>query len=1607
LQFSGGNLDNASTLTAGDQLGAGAGTADVLNITISGSSVNSGGYTSTPTVTGVETLRVNNVATDTSNAVTLDLSLVDNSLTSVGTYSSTASAVTTKFTNVASLVNVEMGGKGDLNVGFSSGVVSGAADSLNVTLNGVGTSSSLPSTFTTSGVETVKFTSSTSSNYVKLADTAAKTVTVSGTKSAYVDINGGSNTNLTKVDASAATGNVSINATASTGNVNLIGGTGSDTFYMGGNLTTSDTVSGGDGTADTLAVRLDGSTLTLNSSYTNISGIERVALTANGGNSTPSVVDVTGLSGITTVATGNESVLKYSFVGITALSNVADDVSIGINGYTITQDANFAGNDASNIASGLATKINADTNLKALGISATNSSGVLTLTAANGVTGVNLTALPTYSTAPTGTATGTTINDYTFNNLPANTTLEVFGGQGGNVAGTVTLDDIVTSYKDSTGTADAMTVNLVGGDSTLNYTANSIGIDSGIETLSLNSGGTLQSTSTNTITALAASATNLKSLTITGDSNLTIGGVGGTNSNLKTIDASALTGKLDITVTESSSVTLTGGTANDTLRMGSTLNNGDSIDGGSGTDILTANVGGLTSTTGALNIKNVELVKLVANADGTVDVSNISGASLISLSGAGSISATKLPAGASLGLGNDASGTSTAYSGTLTASLADATGTADTLTLVMNTTAAQTAPTVKTSGIETLNLNGGVDSSGSALSLAGQTLNLSSSDAKTVKVTASTFANSGSDTINLGTLNKATTTVDASGVSGAGFSVALGTGISSAATISGGDGLNTLVASNAISSVPVTFNVSKGFDGSDVITGGAGNDVLNATFSNTAGVTITAGAKVTAVETINYTVNGGVVAEFSNAADLNDNALKTVTVAGGNSSSQFKVSTAAFSGTAFATFDASSFAGTSNIVVAAGALDGTETFKAGSGTSDILNVNASSTALGATNTISGFEHIVVTSDHANASLSLAGATGVTNVWAKSGSADNVEFTKVPSGVTANLGSVSSQKPGATTLNDGGVLKVGLASSSGSADALTVNLNNQQAKTLGAIDIQVDGVENLTLNAISDAKVFSIKATESTNTLDQNVVLTGGKSGYFVSLASGGLNSSVKSVDASNFSGDLVMQDGARTGTGAMTVTGGAGNDVLIMKSASDVIDAGAGTDTLKVSLAAAQVVTVNLGSTADQLSVGVQAGAIQKGFENVDLSGLTGAGVGDITASSNGSVIVGSSNADIITGAAGDDVITGGAGGDIISLATGSDTVVFTANNGSDTINDFKAAATSSGGDILNFTDFADFGMGNGFVVTNANVANGTSAIVDGNVVLVVDSSWASSFSTADLNYGTGTSANDLSITNNVEAVVIVAGSTSASSAKIYYVDMDNSTAVDSGDTVTLVGTINFTSSTTNITTALTSQNFQMNYDNIINGTSGAEAIRDTAGDDLITAGGGNDTIYLTNGGSDTLVFGSALSNGTDTIYGFGTGAGNVGDILDFGAFATFSGAGFVTSDTDLVSNGMTALGSDGQVALIVNSTLASSFGTGDIITTSTAANKVGVADDIEAVVIIADSTSASSAKIYYVDMDATTGVGAGDTVTLVGTLNFSSDTNITTGLTYANFDMS
>jgi hypothetical protein len=153
------------------------------------------------------------------------------------------------------------------------------------------------------------------------------------------------------------------------------------------------------------------------------------------------------------------------------------------------------------------------------------------------------------------------------------------------------------------------------------------------DTALIGASGTFWSTSTNISTIDTGSAGNVN-LILGGTNNLrlegaavnyTITGSGSANVRVDAasgVNAAGYSGNIALTASAASNLTATLGSGNDRIVFGATFNGLDSVNGGDGTDVLTASVAG---SVGLSNIQNVETA--IFNATGSTVSMTMSGAS--------------------------------------------------------------------------------------------------------------------------------------------------------------------------------------------------------------------------------------------------------------------------------------------------------------------------------------------------------------------------------------------------------------------------------------------------------------------------------------------------------------------------------------------------------------------------------------------------------------------------------------------------------------------------------------------------------------------------------------------------------------------------------------------------------------------------------------------------------------------------------------------------------------------------------------------------------------------------------------------------------------------
>ena len=208
------------------------------------------------------------------------------------------------------------------------------------------------------------------------------------------------------------------------------------------------------------------------------------------------------------------------------------------------------------------------------------------------------------------------------------------------------------------------------------------------------------------------------------------------------------------------------------------------------------------------------------------------------------------------------------------------------------------------------------------------------------------------------------------------------------------------------------------------------------------------------------------------------------------------------------------------------------------------------------------------------------------------------------------------------------------------------------------------------------------------------------------------------------SGDNIINAGdgndvLSAGSGNNELHGGAGNDLLYSGPGNDLLDGGTGIDTASYAHATAGV-TVNLGLLGAQNTLGAGTDTLT-GIEN-----LIGSNFNDtLTGDNNNNVINGGLGNDILNGGGGDDLLIGGMGNNTMTGGAGADTFQWIkGNSGHDLITDF-----TPGTDKL---DLSQLLQGE----------NGTTASLDDYLHFTVSGSGASVMTSIDVSAMAGATPN-------------------------------------------------------------------------------------------------------------------------------------------------------------------------------------------------------------------------------------------------------------------------
>lgn len=1207
-----------------------------------------------------------------------------------------------------------------------------------------------------------------------LSNRSSGTLTITNIGSSSTAVGFDTVTNIA-ADLSAAYSDTALAGTNDTVTINIAGGVGSSASGAGDNqiLITSTASTNG---AETLAVNVTGGAAYIgkleseeNSGDTQI--LKKLTVTGSSNLTIGTSLDFTGSATIDASAfTGGLDVIVQDSVDHSITGGTGNDKFDFGTTLTVADTVSGGSGGTDTVV------VNADTvTLSSLTLSNID---VIQQEATAG----NVLSLVTGGTALTKVTlveNNTTSTDIGVADLAAGVAVDLANNVNGQDMGIATL-----GLKDASGTADALSVSILGTSGQGAEAMEDLAFLN-IETLNLASGsfGTtaMVSGDSNVISDISTD-TVLTTINASGAANLTVT-VGAEATKLTKFDGSTMTANLAVTLA-AGDVSLSGGSGDDTFTFAATLNNKDTVVGGGTTtatteDTLTATVTGLTATTGALAISGVERINLTNAGTAVLSAAAITGASEIAIAeDAAAVSTTisGLAAGATVGLGFKSTANAATVLGTVILSLADETGTADTITVKLNDTTDgdNNTVTLKTTAIETVTLA----YSTTAAALGDISVTSTNFKAATVNVTG---ADADTNTeVSLNTLSTSTTAVGASAFKGK-LTATAGSGTATAFTTDG------TVADNLTGSTAAdTFTISGSAAVIHTVDGAAGNDTLNMTLANGT----SDGDSITNIETVNFTVAASAAAVFNDddgagSSLFGDSDLDVVNITGGNTLSTFAfgagdqilVST-------ISTITAANFLGTTTLAFDDDFLDNTTTITGGAATGDTITADYDDAIATIDPVVSGFEIIKFTvnadADDAGEAYTIdtSKITGATRIELNTGSgltAGNDQattLTGLASATTVRIGNATADYENTSTIT------LTLASATGTADALTVDMYDTEALTVSLVSAGVETL-NLSANTSGDGiHTVDLSGVDATSGSTQTINLTGGIATADFTISN--VDSTARVINAVDFIGDVVLSD---RGTSAMTITGGLGGDTLRMENTADVIDGGADTgDTLVVAQnAVLGGFQVDLSSTTDQVTTynGSANSAVQKGFLNVNLSSITGVFGADITANSAGSTITGTTNAD---------VITAGAGVDNVVIASSGTT--------SDTINSFTKAAS---GDVINISiasgglvDGDNTAVAAGAADLNEDAAGAVTLGATDNILILLGATYTAATVDTALEAGGGRAVTwSGSPTADANFLVVYTDGTDAYLATVNDTDTTNDTALEAGDaTVTVLAKI-------------------------------------------------------------------------------------------------------------------------------------------------------------------------------------------------------------------------
>jgi trimeric autotransporter adhesin len=1084
----------------------------------------------------------------------------------------------------------------------------------------------------------------------------------------------------------------------------------------------------------------------------------------------------------------------------------------------------------------------------------------------------------------------------------------------------------------------------------------------------------------------------------------------------------------------------------------------------------TFSIGAGSSATTVFGTDGVQNLTIAAGASVTLDASFNKGGDTITLAGnASSYTVTK--SGSSVIL-TDATGSITipvgvvgmniAFADAAARSLVSTTAGAFTLgsQAVSETAAAVTAGTVATAG-STFTLTTGVDT-GAAFTGTARNDTFNASQA-TLNPGDSLVGGDGTDTLQITSVNAAATLGGDALVSG--IEVVNTTATVAAATVTLGTftGVTTVGSSGStagvsyinVQSIPVV-NVSGTSANVDVsVAAAAVAGLADAATINLTSVGSTASNSVTinGVEAITVNTTGNIGATQIDGVTINrttiaSTTLNSVTV-NGSGSANLAVSLAGapvgatatpgvFTGSAGAddvvlTIPAGSRLtanlGTGNDTLRLSAAAAAMTINGGDGT-DTLVYSGASAAATATANITGFENVVM-----GAGVDFAVATS------------NLTYAVAAGGTYTGLAA-----GGTVALTAGGTLTLANAALTGTTDAVTVTVGTAAATAPTAATIAAGTFDVVTVNGVARSDTLaSTSAAISVSGTTLNTVTLNSSQG--VALAGGG--AALTTINASGVAGNF-SSTATTSATAGLTITTGAGNDVINGGALGDSLNGGAGNDTITggvgrdtmtggtgadrfvfaanaadalVSSATAIDTITDFTSGTDKLEI-AGATSFLGNFVNIQAAlaaqGAPGVAAGSaafvsgenslyVFANTNGTLAV----LDRIIRLEG---VTALSGADLLLGAQGTGATITTTASTAPVINTVASNAVSATA-TTNFDDTITAAAATSLVGTGAAI-NGGLGVDTLNATIAVASLATLDLTTADA-IATGDTAGGVALTG-VEVLNLTISDIAGGTVTVNAVPTSLTTLVVNGANSALAATVTAAGQTLTVNNSTLGGNastftFGAVASQTANGGT-ANDVFNTIADDGITANGnaGNDVFNITNvaafdndtgaadptpllvinggAGTDSIVFAAGLTGtinllDTDDISITAVETLDVGTVAAGGMAVTLS-SGFTTLQGNTTNGNITFNATAARIGALTTITSAAAGNVFSVATTDTAAVTVDLSAITFTTLANVDSITFASAAGATVTVD--------ENVAVTGTAATTDIYNLTANLTAA-----